>query len=127
MLTFSDPWSFKPMYAVACGGGGGAYIAAHSVHHSIMAFWDMHSTTHSWSIHAPSNNHSPVYSIILESSHLFGATKSRPFVYDFGPSIRPEEEVVDEGGFFMLCEKMRDKVELEETTMLDHDGGDEEF
>jgi len=89
-LTFADPWSFEPIYAVACGGGGGAHIAAGSARHSVVAFWDVRAATRGWSVHAPGNDVSPVYSIILESSRLFGATQSRPFVYDFGPSVRPE-------------------------------------
>jgi len=89
-LTFADPWSFEPIYAVACGGGGGAHIAAGSARHSVVAFWDVRAATRGWSVHAPGNDVSPVYSIILESSRLFGATQSRPFVYDFGPSVMPE-------------------------------------
>ncbi|KAH9969523.1 hypothetical protein BC827DRAFT_1120733 [Russula dissimulans] len=89
-LTFADPWSFEPIYAVACGGGGGAHIAAGSARHSVVAFWDVRVATRGWSVHAPGNDVSPVYSIILESSRLFGATQSRPFVYDFGSAVRPE-------------------------------------
>jgi WD40 repeat protein len=89
-LTFADPWSFEPVYAVACGGGGGAHIAAGSARHSVVAFWDVRVASRGWSVHAPGNDISPVYSIILESSRLFGATQSRPFVYDFGPAVRPE-------------------------------------
>ena len=89
-LTFADPWSFEPVYAVACGGGGGAHIAAGSARHSVVAFWDVRVASRGWSVHAPGNDVSPVYSIILESSRLFGATQSRPFVYDFGPAVRPE-------------------------------------
>ena len=90
-LTFFDPWSFEPIYAVACGGGGGARIAAGSARHSVVAFWDVRAATRGgWSVHAPGNDSSPVYSIIMESSRLFGATQSRPFVYDFGPTVRPE-------------------------------------
>ena len=89
-LTFADPWSFEPIYTVACGGGGGAHIAAGSARHSVVAFWDVRAATPGWSVHAPGNDVSPVYSIILESSRLFGATQSRPFVYDFGPAVRPE-------------------------------------
>ncbi|KAI9465580.1 hypothetical protein BJY52DRAFT_1202296 [Lactarius psammicola] len=80
-LSFADPWSFEPVYAVACGGGWG---------HSVVAFWDVRVASRGWSVHAPGNDVSPVYSIILESSRLFGATQSRPFVYDFGPAVRPE-------------------------------------
>jgi hypothetical protein len=89
-LTFADPWSFEPIYAVACGGGGAAHIAAGSARHSVVAFWDVRAATRGWSVHAPGNDVSPVYSIILESSRLFGATQSRPFVYDFGPAVGPE-------------------------------------
>ncbi|KAH8998655.1 hypothetical protein EDB92DRAFT_1791616 [Lactarius akahatsu] len=89
-LTFADPWSFEPVYAVACGGGGGAHIAAGSARHSVVAFWDVRAASRGWSVHAPGNDVSPVYSIILESSRLFGATQNRPFVYDFGPAVRPE-------------------------------------
>jgi hypothetical protein len=89
-LTFADPWSFEPIYTVACGGGGGAHIAAGSARHSVVAFWDVRAATPGWSVHAPGNDVSPVYSIIMESSRLFGATQSRPFVYDFGPAVRPE-------------------------------------
>jgi WD40 repeat protein len=90
-LTFFDPWSFEPIYAVACGGGGGARIAAGSARHSVVAFWDVRAAARGgWSVHAPGNDSSPVYSIILESSRLFGATQSRPFVYDFGPTVNPE-------------------------------------
>jgi hypothetical protein len=89
-LTFADPWSFEPIYAVACGGGGAAHIAAGSARHSVVAFWDVRAAARGWSVHAPGNDVSPVYSIILESSRLFGATQNRPFVYDFGPAVRPE-------------------------------------
>lgn len=40
-----------------------------------------------WSVHAPGNDPSPVYSLIMESSRVFGATQSRPFVFDFGPGV----------------------------------------
>ncbi|KAI0300359.1 hypothetical protein BC826DRAFT_886024, partial [Russula brevipes] len=89
-LTFADPWSFEPIYAIACGGGGGAHIAAGSARHAVVAFWDVRAATRGWSVHAPGNDISPVYSIILESSRLFGATQSRPFVYDFGPDVSRE-------------------------------------
>ncbi|KAI0269741.1 hypothetical protein BC834DRAFT_967487 [Gloeopeniophorella convolvens] len=89
-LSFADPWSFEPIYAVACGGGAGAHIAAGSARHSVVAFWDVRAPERGWSVHAPGNDVSPVYSVVLESSRLFGATQSRPFVYDFGPAVQPE-------------------------------------
>ncbi|KAK2465260.1 hypothetical protein APHAL10511_002614 [Amanita phalloides] len=63
------------------------YVAAGMARHSVVAFWDIRATNMGWSVHAPANDPSPVYSIILESSRLFGVTQSRPFVYDFGPGV----------------------------------------
>jgi WD40 repeat protein len=79
--------SFEPIYAVSSGGGASSHIAAGSARHSVVAFWDVRSPSQGWSVHAPGNDSSPVYSIHLESSRLFGATQSRPFVYDFGPGV----------------------------------------
>lgn len=112
VVTFADPWSLEPIYAVATGGAAGFTIAAGSARHSVVAFWDIRmprtgtgvddvsgsargrervkaSNRGGWSVHAPGNDTSPVYSIILESSRLFGATQSRPFVYDWGPGVNP--------------------------------------
>jgi len=82
-----DPWSFEPIYTVSCGGGSSSHIAAGSARHSVVSFWDVRSPKLGWSVHAPGNDPSPVYKIILESSRLFGATESRSFVYDFGPGV----------------------------------------
>ncbi|ETW81672.1 hypothetical protein HETIRDRAFT_36708 [Heterobasidion irregulare TC 32-1] len=90
VLSLSDPWSFEPVYSVSCGGGSSSHIAAGTARHSVVAFWDVRSPKTGWSVHAPGNDSSPVYSVILESSRLFGATQSRPFVYDFGPGVTPD-------------------------------------
>jgi WD40 repeat protein len=82
-----DPWCLEPIYSVSCGGGSSAFIAAGVARHSLVAFWDVRYPKRGWSVHAPGNDPSPVYAIILESSRLFGATQSRPFVYDFGPGV----------------------------------------
>lgn len=87
VLSLNDAWSLEPIYAVSCGGGSSSHIAAGSARHSVVAFWDVRSPSQGWSVHAPGNDPSPVYSIHLESSRLFGATQSRPFVYDFGPGV----------------------------------------
>jgi len=87
VLSLCDPWSFEPIYTVSCGGGSSSHVAAGSARHSVVSFWDVRSPKSGWSVHAPGNDSSPVYKIILESSRLFGATESRPFVYDFGPGI----------------------------------------
>lgn len=87
VLTLRDPWSPEPIYAVSCGGGSASFVAAGTARHSTVAFWDVRQPSRGWSVHAPGNDSSPVYSIVLESSRLFGATQSRPFVFDFGPGV----------------------------------------
>ncbi|KAF9221670.1 hypothetical protein BS17DRAFT_810005 [Gyrodon lividus] len=87
VLTLQDPWSPEPVYSVSCGGGSASFVAAGTARHSVVAFWDVRHPARGWSVHAPGNDSSPVYSIVLESSRLFGATQSRPFVYDFGPGV----------------------------------------
>ena len=87
MLTLRDPWSDEPIYSVSCGGGSSSFVAAGTARHSVVAFWDVRRPTEGWSVHAPGNDSSPVYSLILESSRLFGVTQSRPFVFDFGPGV----------------------------------------
>ncbi|KII90988.1 hypothetical protein PLICRDRAFT_158450 [Plicaturopsis crispa FD-325 SS-3] len=87
VMSLHDPWSTQPIYCVSAGGGSSSYIAAGSARHSVVSFWDFRYPNDGWSVHAPGNDSSPVYSIVLESSRLFGATQSRAFVYDFGPSV----------------------------------------
>ncbi|KAM6494239.1 hypothetical protein JOM56_010600 [Amanita muscaria] len=87
ILELSDPLADEAIYSVSCGGGSSSYIAAGTARHSVVSFWDVRSPKAGWSVYAPGNDHSPVYSVILESSRLFGVTQSRPFVYDFGPGV----------------------------------------
>ena len=87
VLILKDPWSPEPIYTVACGGGNASIVAVGMARHSVVAFWDVRQPSRGWSVHGPGNDPSPVYSIVLESSRLFGATQSRPFVYDFGPGV----------------------------------------
>ncbi|KAF9468518.1 hypothetical protein BDZ94DRAFT_1208626 [Collybia nuda] len=90
VLSLSDPWSYEPIYSVSCGGGSASHIAAGSARHGVVSFWDVRAPRTGWSVHAPGNDPSPVYSVVLESSRLYGATQSRPFVYDFGPGVTPD-------------------------------------
>ncbi|KAG6890824.1 hypothetical protein C0995_003257 [Termitomyces sp. Mi166 len=83
VLTMQDPLQLESFYSVSCGGGSSSYVAAGSARHSVVSFWDVRSPRTGWSVHAPGNDRSPVYDVILESSRLYGATQSRPFVYDF--------------------------------------------
>ena len=87
VLTFIDP-SADPIYCVATGGGSSNYIAAGLARHGMVAFWDVRGCRSTgWSVYAPGNDSSPVYSVVLESSRLFGVNQARPFVYDFGPGV----------------------------------------
>ncbi|KAH9936173.1 uncharacterized protein B0H18DRAFT_950553 [Fomitopsis serialis] len=90
VLSMFDPWLFEPNYSVSCGGGASSYIAAGTARHSVVALWDVRNPSAGWSVHAPGNDPSPVYSVVLESSRLFGATQSRPFVLDFGPDVKED-------------------------------------
>jgi len=90
VLSVYDPWLFEPNYSVSCGGGSSSYIAAGTARHSVVALWDVRNPAKGWSVHAPGNDSSPIYSVILESSRLFGATQSRPFVLDFGPDVKED-------------------------------------
>lgn len=83
VLNLFDPFSDETIYSVSCGGGFSSHIAAGTARHSVVSFWDIRALKKSWSVHAPGNDPSPIYSIVLESSRLFGVTQSRPFVYDF--------------------------------------------
>jgi hypothetical protein len=83
VLTLINSWSIEPIYSVSSGGGSGSYVAAGWARHSLVSMWDVRSPVGGLSLHAPLNDPSPVYSLFLESSRLFGVTQSRPFVLDF--------------------------------------------
>lgn len=89
-MAFCDPWSPEPIYSLSCGGGSASHIAAGSARHSVLAFWDVRSPAKGWSVHAPGNDSSPVYSVVMDGARVFGANESRGFVYDFGPGVTEE-------------------------------------
>ncbi|KAJ7442669.1 hypothetical protein FB451DRAFT_1297204 [Mycena latifolia] len=114
VLTLVNSWSIEPIYSVSCGGGAGSHVAAGSARHSLLSLWDVRSPTGGFSVHAPMNDPSPVYGVILESSRLFGVTQSRPFVLDFGPGVtrntypdlsfiprHPNQKDADDFGFYV--------------------------
>lgn len=82
VMSVYDPLLCEPIYSVSCGGGSASHIAAGSARHSVVSFWDVRFPKLGWSVHAPGNDSSPVYDVILESSRLYGATQSRTFVID---------------------------------------------
>ncbi|EJT98385.1 hypothetical protein DACRYDRAFT_118670 [Dacryopinax primogenitus] len=90
-LSLSDPWDDSPVYAVAAGGGGSCHIAAGSSRHGIVRLWDVRQPKAGWSAFSPGKDNSPVYSLVMESSRVFGVTESRAFVMDFDPSARPSD------------------------------------
>ena len=89
-MTMADPWSYEAIYSLSSGGGTGMNIAAGSARHSVVAMWDVRSSMRGWSVHAPGDDPSPVYSLILDGSRCFGATERRAFVLDFGPGVGTE-------------------------------------
>ena len=90
IMTLSDPWAAESIYTVSVGGGPGTIIGAGAARHSVVAFWDVRSPRSGWSVHAPGNDASPVYTLALEGSRAFGATQSRAFVLDFGDGAGKE-------------------------------------
>ncbi|OCH84909.1 hypothetical protein OBBRIDRAFT_763676 [Obba rivulosa] len=90
VMAVYDPWLFEPIYDVAAGGGSSSHIAAGTARHSVVALWDVRAPQQGWSVHGPGNDSSPVYSVIMESSRVFGATQSRAFVLDFGPNVKED-------------------------------------
>ncbi|KAJ4482002.1 hypothetical protein J3R30DRAFT_3455851 [Lentinula aciculospora] len=87
VMSLNDPWSIEPVYSVSSGGGACSHLAAGCARNSLVSFWDVRYPKSGWSVYAPGNDPSPVYTVVLESSRVFGATDTRPFVYDFGPNV----------------------------------------
>ncbi|KLO15941.1 hypothetical protein SCHPADRAFT_235177 [Schizopora paradoxa] len=80
--------SARGIGTITSGGGAGCYIAATSLTESRISFWDVRAPRGVWSVRSPlMKDPSPVYTLAMESSRLFGATQRRPFVYDFGPGV----------------------------------------
>lgn len=86
-MTLCDPWSPEPIYSLSCGGGSASHITAGSARHSVLAFWDVRAPARGWSVHAPGNDASPVYSVVMDGARVFGANESRAFVFDFGCGV----------------------------------------
>ncbi|KAI0689050.1 hypothetical protein BC835DRAFT_1529329 [Cytidiella melzeri] len=89
-LKFADPWSYEPIYSLCSGGGSDAHIVAGSARHSVVAFWDVRAAEKGWSVHAPGNDSSPVYSVVMDGPRVFGANESRGFAFDFGGGVTEE-------------------------------------
>lgn len=87
VLVMADRWSTEPIYSLTSGGGSAAHLAAGTARHSVVSFWDVRAPKEGWSVHAPGNDRSPVFSVQLESNRLFGVTELRGFMYDFGADM----------------------------------------
>ncbi|GAA5988281.1 hypothetical protein JCM10908_002148 [Rhodotorula pacifica] len=85
VLRLADPWSDDPCYSVAVGGAQGAYVAVGSARNGAVRLFDIRSPSHPQGItaFAPGRDRSPVYSLEMEGSRLWGCTESRGFVLDF--------------------------------------------
>ncbi|KZO99411.1 hypothetical protein CALVIDRAFT_596010 [Calocera viscosa TUFC12733] len=86
-LKLQDVWDDSPVYCVAAGGGGSCHVASGSSRHGTVRLWDVRQPAAGWSAFSPGKDASPVYSIIMESSRLFGITQARAFVMDFDPVV----------------------------------------
>jgi len=83
-----DPWTTADAkYSVSAGGPGGACIASGSANHSVICLWDVRQPADGWSVHAPGNDRSPIYSLKLDYSRIWSANQSRACVIDFGPDV----------------------------------------
>ncbi|KIY71674.1 hypothetical protein CYLTODRAFT_389834 [Cylindrobasidium torrendii FP15055 ss-10] len=87
VMTVADPLRCEPIYSISSGGGSASHIAAGTARHSVVSFWDIRNPSRGWSVHAPGNDFSPVYDVVLESSRCYGVTQSRAFVLDYGPNV----------------------------------------
>ncbi|GAA5883655.1 hypothetical protein JCM3774_003079 [Rhodotorula dairenensis] len=100
VLRLADPWSDDPSYSVGIGGAHGAYIAVGSARNAAVRLFDIRSPTLPRGItaFAPGRDRSPVYSVEVEASRVWGCTESRGFVLDFdafeAPRLRRDQDMV---------------------------------
>lgn len=116
VITLSDPWrSFDPIYSLAArsspsmdsesgaGTGGlphyGHYLIAGTALHAAVCLWDVRKPDDSWSLFAPGQDRSPVYSLKAEGSRIWGVTERRAFIIDFTPNASSTRypQVTDHG------------------------------
>lgn len=83
-----DPWTVgDAKYSISAGGPGGACIASGSAVNSVICLWDVRQPFSGWSVHAPGNDRSPIYSLKFEYSRIWTANQARACVVDFGPDV----------------------------------------
>jgi WD40 repeat protein len=86
-----DPWTTTDAkYSVSAGGPGGACIASGSANNSVICLWDVRQPQDGWSIYAPGNDRSPIYSLKMDYSRIWSANQARACVIDFGPGVSLE-------------------------------------
>lgn len=85
VLRLADPWSDDPSYSVGIGGAHGAYVAVGSARNSAVRLFDVRSPARPRGVtaFAPGRDRSPVYSVEVEASRVWGCTESRGFMLDF--------------------------------------------
>ena len=85
VLRLADPWSDDPSYSVGIGGAHGACIAVGSARNAAVRLFDIRSPAHVRSVtaFAPGRDRSPIYSLEVEGSRVWGCTENRGFLVDF--------------------------------------------
>ncbi|KAF5382300.1 hypothetical protein D9757_008454 [Collybiopsis confluens] len=94
------------------GGGGGGWRNRTSNNGSESGSRSKSSgpVGNGWSVYAPGNDPSPVYTILMESSRVFGATDTRAFVYDFGPNVMQDTYPALSGSSIAGLKPRRSKI-----------------
>jgi hypothetical protein len=85
VLRLADPWSDDPSYSVGIGGAHGAYIAVGTARNAAVRLFDIRSPARPRGVtaFAPGRDRSPVYSLEVEGSRVWGCTENRGFLLDF--------------------------------------------
>jgi len=85
-LTLSTRWSEDAVYSVASAG---YRVVAGMARHSILRIADLRRSTTSAgdTLFATARDASPVYSLAMEGSRVFGATRTGAFMLEVGPDV----------------------------------------
>ena len=111
VLSMRDPWLDAPVYSLGMGGGHNGYVVAGMGQHGILAIYDVRNPMsaamsasssgefrlrrNGYSVYSPGGNHTPVYSLKVEGTRIWGTT-TKAFMLDFGPTM--EARVLESQG-----------------------------